>query len=87
MNRGTFSKTMVPKTPYIRDNFYAAEQLIAVLRSTGLQNDNLPLEWTALSLQYDLHKRSTAADLVSVIVRVSKTLKDSHSAEFVVWKV
>ena len=36
------------KDPYIRDNLYAAEQLIAVLGSTGLRNDNLPLEWSAV---------------------------------------
>ena len=41
--------------------------------STELHNGNLPLEWTALSLQYDRHKRLTTADLASVIVRVSTT--------------
>lgn len=36
------------KDPYICDNFYAAEQLVVVLGSTGLRNDNLPLEWSAV---------------------------------------
>lgn len=36
------------KDPYICDNFYAAEQLVAILGSTGLRNDNLPLEWSAV---------------------------------------
>ena len=39
-----FSRNHGTKGPYIRDNFYAAGQLIAVLGSTGLQNDNLSLE-------------------------------------------
>jgi len=36
------------KDPYIRDNFYAGEHM-AVSESTGLQNDNLPLEWTVVA--------------------------------------